>query len=310
VQPIDVFVSLDRTGGIDALRERIARLDDAGVAGVMVSDHLFVSLGPDRNTAYLPDDPIVVLAAVAALSSRLVLGTLVANVGLLHPALVLRHFAQLAKLVGGERVLAGIGAGWNTEEFAALGIEMPPHGARLDRLEESCRLARALFAGEVATLEGAHVVARGLPLAPRPTKPPRIFVGGGSDRLLDIGGRYADVVDLNGTSRAKHLGRTRPLRDDRARRRGTTVDDLVASAARVRSVAAACGRPSPRFSITLDPIAFGNDAPAAPDCPYLLAGDVARVRATLEERAQRIGFDAIVVPESTDLETLCAQVLR
>jgi alkanesulfonate monooxygenase SsuD/methylene tetrahydromethanopterin reductase-like flavin-dependent oxidoreductase (luciferase family) len=39
----------------------------------------------------------------------------VSNVGLLHPALVLRQFAQLAVLVGGQRVLAGLGAGWNRE---------------------------------------------------------------------------------------------------------------------------------------------------------------------------------------------------
>ncbi len=308
---LDLFVNLGPAGELGALRERVARLDAVGVAGVFVSDHLFVSLGPERAKAYRPDDPIVVLAAVAALSPRLAVGTLVANVGLLHPALVLRHFAQLAALAGGERVIAGLGAGWNAEEFESLGQAMPSHSARLDRLAEACRLARALFDQGVASLEGSHVVARGLPLAPRPASPPRLLLGGGSDRLLDIAGRYADVVDLNGSSRRHSLGRKTPLRDDRIRRRSTTVDDLAASAARVRAAAAAASRPCPRFSVTLDSVSFEPAADETLDaCPYLLAGEPAKLRDTLAERAARIGLGAIIAPESADLARLRNEVLR
>lgn len=310
-QPPALFVTLGPVSDLRSLRERVARLDGLGVAGVLAPDHLFVSLGPDRTKAYRPDDAIVVLAAVAALSERLAVGTLVANVGLVHPVLLLRHFAQLAVLVGGERVLAGLGAGWNAEEFAALGAAMPDHATRLDRLEEACRLARALFDDGIGTLEGAHVVARDLPLAPRPATAPRLLVGGGSDRLLDLAGRHADAVDLNGSSRRQRLGRKSPVRDDRVRRRSTTVEDLVASASRVRAAAGAAGRPPPRFSVTIDTVSFDGAVEATlVDCPYLLAGDAAAMRDRLAERVERIGLDALFIPEATDLTRLRAEVLR
>jgi alkanesulfonate monooxygenase SsuD/methylene tetrahydromethanopterin reductase-like flavin-dependent oxidoreductase (luciferase family) len=308
---MELYVSLSPAGDLATLKSRIARLDDLGVKGVFVSDHLFVTVSRDRAAAYRGDDPFVVLAAIAALSPRLVLGTLVANVGLLHPALVFRHFAQLASLVGGERVLAGIGAGWNTEEFEALGLAMPSHGTRLDRLEESCRLARALFDRGMASIDGAQVIARELPLAPKPSTPPRLMLGGGSDRLLEIAGTYADFVDLNGSSRRQRLRRVRPLRDDFARRAATTVDDLVDSAQQIRVAAKAAGRPSPQLSVLVNTIAIDGTAdPAAGECPYVLAGEAARLRDTLAERAERIGLDAIIVAENADLERLRAEVLR
>ena len=287
----EIHAVLDPAGDLSSLRERVARLDDAGVAGVLMPDHLFFALGGDRASSYRPDDPFVVLSAVAALSPRLSVGTLVANVGIDHPALVLRHFAQLAALVGGDRVLAGIGAGWNTEEFDGLGIDMPPHGARLERLEEACRLARGWFDEGIADVDGTHVVARSLPMAPVAATPPRLLLGGGSDRFLDLAGRYADVVDLNGSSRRRPLGRTLPVRDDRARRRSTTFDDLTDAADRVRAAASAVGRSTPSFSI----IAEVGDEPS--ECPYVLGGEPAAQRDQLAERVQRLDLAMVAVPE-------------
>jgi alkanesulfonate monooxygenase SsuD/methylene tetrahydromethanopterin reductase-like flavin-dependent oxidoreductase (luciferase family) len=289
---VAVHAVLGPAGDLGSLRDRVARLDDAGVAGVLVPDHLFFALGGERASSYKPDDPFVVLATVAALSPRLSVGTLVANVGIVHPALVLRHFAQLAALVGGDRVLAGIGAGWNTEEFDGLGIDMPSHGARLERLEEACRLARAWFDDGIADVDGAHVTARSLPMAPATAIPPRLLLGGGSDRFLDLAGRYADVVDLNGSSRRRPLGRAMPVRDDRARRRSTTFDDLTDAAARVQSAATAAGRPTPAFSIVLEV----DGEPS--DCPYVLGGDAAAQRDQLTERVQRLGLTMVAAPEA------------
>ena len=239
---MDLCVALGPVRDLAGLRPRIARLDDLGVDGVFLSDHLFVTPGGDRSAAFRANDPFVVLAAIGALSDRLDLGCLVANVGLTHPALIVRHFAQLAGLFGGDRVVMGIGAGWNAEEFDALGIGMPGHRARLDRLEEACRLARGLLDHGIATVDGEHVQARDLPASPTYQGRPRLLLGGGSDRLLELAGRYADDVDLNGSSRRRPLGRVQPAVDDRARRESTTVDDLVRAAAHVREVADAATR--------------------------------------------------------------------
>jgi Luciferase-like monooxygenase len=75
-----------------------------------------------RRTARRQPDPYILLAAADAVTQRAKLGTIVANASLQHPALLLPHFSQMARLFGGERVYAGLGAGWNREEFEALGL--------------------------------------------------------------------------------------------------------------------------------------------------------------------------------------------
>ena len=109
----------------ESLARRIRRWEALGVAGVLISDHLFVSDARGITPVSDQPDPIVVLAAIGALSPTLMIGTCVANVSFTHPALTLRHFAQLAALFGGGRVLMGLGAGWNAEEYDALGLTMP-----------------------------------------------------------------------------------------------------------------------------------------------------------------------------------------
>jgi alkanesulfonate monooxygenase SsuD/methylene tetrahydromethanopterin reductase-like flavin-dependent oxidoreductase (luciferase family) len=308
---LKIYVSLAPVRDLASLRERVAALDAAGVDGVFASDHLFFAPGGERAGAFRANDPFVVLGAVAAMSDRLELGTLVANIGFSHPALVLRHFAQLAGLVGGDRVIAGIGAGWNTEEFDALGFDMPRHADRLDRLEEACRLARALLDDGIASVAGDHVVSRELPVAPKFKGTPRLLLGGGSDRLLDIAGRYADHVDLNGSSRRQPVRRAQPLFDDHARRRGTTVDDLVDAAARVRAAAEGAGRPCPTFSVILDTVAVGHPVePGIEDCPYVLGGDADAIGAVVADRVARIGLGAVVIGESPEVSAAVRALRR
>jgi alkanesulfonate monooxygenase SsuD/methylene tetrahydromethanopterin reductase-like flavin-dependent oxidoreductase (luciferase family) len=186
---VKVFVELTHfaaTAGRSALRDRIAALEDAGATGVAVFDHVFLTRDgrPRRDGADPGCEPMTTLAAVAGLSDRLELQTVVMNTAWIHPALLLRQFSQLAVLIGGERVTAGLGAGWSTEEFAALGLELPPFRTRMDRLEEVLQLARTLYDHGAVTLEGTHIVARDLPLSPVPEQPPALLVGGGSDRVL------------------------------------------------------------------------------------------------------------------------------
>src|SRR6266487_4297328 len=121
------FVELTRfaaTADRAAMRDMVTRLEDAGASGVSISDHLFYT-----GDGVTPGcDPLTTLATVAGLSGRLEVQTVVMNSAWIHPALLLRQFNQLAVLLGGERVTAGLGAGWSTEEFAAVGLELRPSG--------------------------------------------------------------------------------------------------------------------------------------------------------------------------------------
>ena len=290
------------------------RLESLGVAGVVQGDHLFVPGPPvDDPVTRMAADALTVLTTVAAHSQRLGVATLVANVGFHHPVLLLRKFAHLAHLHGGSRVYAGLGAGWSRREFEALGLAMPPHAERLERLAEAARLARTLFDRGWASDAGIHVAAVDLPLAPAPADPPRLLLGGGSPALLELAGRYADHVDLAPPPhRRAGNALQRPLL--------TSVDDLADSARAAR----AAGRPL-TTSVLLTAVAISDRSsvraeeeaicarvglPWRPldDCPYVLVGEPARIAEQVRERAERIGLDWLIVPE-TAIERLSADVL-
>jgi alkanesulfonate monooxygenase SsuD/methylene tetrahydromethanopterin reductase-like flavin-dependent oxidoreductase (luciferase family) len=318
------------------LRRQVARWDGCGLSGVLITDHMFISQaggerGPTRaldHESPSPLEPFTLLGSIGALSPSLELGTIVANVGLLHPIFVIRHFAQLACVFGSDRVIAGLGAGWNAEEFEAIGLPMLPHPLRLARLEEAATLARQLFREGTASLDGATFTARELPLSPFPPSPPRILLGGGSDEFLAVAGRVADHIDLNGSSRRQKLGRAAPADADRTRRLTTTIADLEGSIEMVARAAIAAGRgPSEiSYSVLIDSIEFCRaqdiaDREAAlrearhavsadvSSCPYALVGDVPRMRELLAERVARLGLSAVIVRDGDHLELFLSDVV-
>jgi alkanesulfonate monooxygenase SsuD/methylene tetrahydromethanopterin reductase-like flavin-dependent oxidoreductase (luciferase family) len=280
------------------------RLESLGVSGVVQGDHLFLPGPPvDDPTARMAADCLTVLTTIAAHSAHLGVATLVANVGLTHPVPLLRRFANLALLHGGERVYAGLGAGWSSREFESLGLSMPPHRDRLARLAETAALARTLFDEGWAAKGGAHLPIVDLPLAPAPSVPPRLLLGGGSATLLELAARYADHVDLAPPPHRKGDSEfQRPLL--------TTVDDLVESARAAR----AGDRPL-TTSLLVAAIILCSDGKthaeeeavckrvglprrSLDDCPYVFIGEPARIAEQIRERQERIGLDWLIVPES------------
>ncbi|RXZ86884.1 LLM class flavin-dependent oxidoreductase [Agromyces atrinae] len=304
------------------LRTRVDRWEALGLDGVVVTDHLF-SPGRDRESTPRPPDTFVLLAAIATLSTRLSVGSLVANIGIVHPALVLRHAAQLAALVGGDRVVAGLGAGWNPEEFEALGDTMPGYGERMTRLESAVRFAREQFDAGIASASGSGFVADRVPLSPESSVPPRLLVGGGSERLLRLGGRYADRIDLNAPSSAGRISASDPAGDDGRRRLRTTDTDLLASIDVVRSAARDAGRPMPELSVFVDTVIVTDDTDVAAheealcrtrsieprslaECPFVLIGSADAIARSLGSRIARLGLTRVILPDGPHLEALVA----
>ena len=172
--PVLGFAAVGRPGRLLRVRrsDDARRLDALGVSGVVQGDHLFLPGPPaDDPLARMAADCLTVLTTVAAHSSRLGIATLVANVGLGHPLPLLRRFANLAIIHGGERVYAGLGAGWSRAEFEALGLPFPPHPVRLERLDRD-RAPRAHALRPRMGYPGrAHLDAVDVPLAPAPARP-------------------------------------------------------------------------------------------------------------------------------------------
>ncbi len=311
----------------------VRALEGAGATGVCVSDHLFASNNTDHGRELLPHcEPLTVLAAVAGISDRLELQTIVANTGWAHPGLLLRQFAQLAVIAGGHRVTAGLGAGWNGEEFESLGGSLPPFSDRAQRLEETLVVARQLFQEGEANLAGKSVTARHLPLSPRPAVPPRLLIGGGSDRLARLAGQFADIIDLQGHPKFGHVVGTVPEQQaaDSRRRALTTVNDLAERMELVRSEAVAASRDGTavKASVQIAYVAYGSRsrtetaeseimarwAELPPGSlrqnPFVLLGDPKQIAETLEERAERFGLDRISLTERDDVPSAPADALQ
>jgi len=120
---------------------------------------------------------------------------------------------------------------------------MPAFRTRIDRFAEVLQFASMWATTGVVTLAGRYVVARDLPLSPPAAHPPQLLVGGGSDRILELAGRYADLIDLHGDPRhGKVVGATMATaaHGDAQRRALTTVDDFGGSAATCRRGCPGC----------------------------------------------------------------------
>ena len=155
-----------------------------------IFDH-FDGMGDQRGC----HEAMVAAAALAASTSRLTYGHLVLSVTHRHPALVARMAATLDHVTPGRFVL-GLGAGWRGSEHTMFGWPFPPIRDRLDQLEASIRVIRALWASPTgATLEAGPYRLEGATCEPPPVTPggPRIWLGTqGERRGLRIVAELAD----------------------------------------------------------------------------------------------------------------------
>src|SRR5277367_3643665 len=121
-------------------RDKLRRIEDLGFSTVAVSDHL---------TGGWQMEPVVALTAAAEATSSLRLLTLVLCNEFQHPVVLHKSMAMLDVLSTG-RVEIGLGAGWLHEDFTRTGVHLDSAGTRIDRLEESLRVLKLLFADDPA----------------------------------------------------------------------------------------------------------------------------------------------------------------
>ncbi|MBX3030930.1 MAG: LLM class flavin-dependent oxidoreductase [Chloroflexi bacterium] len=158
---------------------RMAEL--ASVAESVGLDHVWVS----NHKLYA--DMFVAMAAVVSATTRIGVGSFVAEPYAQHPALVAAAIAALDELSGG-RVILGLGAGG--ANFRELGIRMERPAVAI---REAVEVIRPLLAGRTVDLVGETTVARGVSLhglSPRPDIP--IIVASRGDRVLQAAGAVAD----------------------------------------------------------------------------------------------------------------------
>jgi alkanesulfonate monooxygenase SsuD/methylene tetrahydromethanopterin reductase-like flavin-dependent oxidoreductase (luciferase family) len=108
-----------------------------------------------------------------------------------NPALLAKMAATLQYISHGRFTLS-IGAGWHEEEYRAYGYPFPSAGARVDQLEETLQIVRALWTEQQVNYQGRHFSVNGAYCEPRPDPAPPILIGGTGTRMLQMVARHAD----------------------------------------------------------------------------------------------------------------------
>ena len=267
-------------------RELARKVEDLGWSTLTVADHLDAGLAP-----------VPALMAAAEATTSLRVGTMVLANDYRHPVVVAKEAATLDVLTGG-RFDLGVGAGWMTSEYEAMGMAMDPPAVRVARLGEAVTILRGLWAGGPFRFEGEHYCIADLPGMPRPVTPggPPVVIGGGGPKVLRLAATQADVVAINVNLRAGVI-------DERAFPDGTTASTdrkvgWVRDAAGERfealelQVRVHLAMVSDRRDAVIEELApaFGLSPDEARATPHALLGSVEEICDQLVERRERWGF--------------------
>jgi len=149
------------------------RVDELPFEDIWVIDHLLVSKGV-YGVSWL--DALSTLAAAAAVTKRVGLGTAALVLPLRHPVILAKEIASLHMISGG-RFRFGVAVGWDPDEFAATGVALKERGRRTD---EALRLIRLLLTEEDVTFTGHFWQVANLTIYPRVPEPPPVWIAGGT----------------------------------------------------------------------------------------------------------------------------------
>jgi F420-dependent oxidoreductase-like protein len=184
----------------DQVRQKAQWCDEHGFAWFSVMDHLIQIQGVGAA-----DEPFMegwtVLAALAPLTKKIRLATLVSSVAYRNPALLAKMAAGIDIMSRG-RLTFGIGAGWNVQEYQQYGYEFPEKPAvRIAQMEEAVRLIKAMWTTKRASFHGKYFHIEEAMLEPKPVQKPHppIMIGGGGEQLtLRALARVGDMANIFG----------------------------------------------------------------------------------------------------------------
>lgn len=146
------------------------------------------------------------LSFIAAEHPLYRLGNIVLCQSYRNPALLAKMSATLQYLSGG-RLILGIGAGWQEDEYQAYGYDFPSAGARVEQLSETIEVIRTMWTNSPATYAGKQYRVENAYCEPRPDPIPPIVVGASGERMLKVIARLADGWNAGGdieTYRTRH----------------------------------------------------------------------------------------------------------
>jgi probable F420-dependent oxidoreductase len=177
----------------ERLLELAKAAEDAGVDQVVLSEHVTLAHvitghpgGGGGGSGHFPfpgaeqyPEPLVTLAAIGAVTSRVRLSTNIL-IAPLRPAVLLAKLAATVSCLSGGRLELGVGTGWHQEEYAAIGVPMDRLPARLD---DTLRACKALWSNRPASFSSETVSFTDMYCSPGPVGDDiPLWIGGGTTR--------------------------------------------------------------------------------------------------------------------------------
>jgi F420-dependent oxidoreductase-like protein len=200
------YPGVEPDGLFEHLVEIVRTAEDSGFSSITVMDHLHQIPGVGPRTNWMLEGNTI-LAGLAAHTSRVSVGLLVAGVTYRNPALLAKTTTTLDVISGGRAIL-GLGAAWYEDEHDAYGFDFPPLKERFERLEEALQIVRAMFTQEESSFEGRYYRTHDVLNNPRPLRGdiPIMIGGSGERKTLRMVAQYADACNLFGdVERVRHL---------------------------------------------------------------------------------------------------------
>jgi alkanesulfonate monooxygenase SsuD/methylene tetrahydromethanopterin reductase-like flavin-dependent oxidoreductase (luciferase family) len=182
--------SLDgRTPIFRDLREMALAAEQVGLDSLWLADHLIYRFPNQAESA--PWEALTMLSALAVVTTRITLGTLVVCTSFRPPAMLAKMADALDEVSGG-RFILGLGAGWHKPEYEAFGY---PFDHLASRFDEALQIIVPLLREGHVDFQGQYYQVRNCVLRPRGPSPagPRILVAGRRPRMLQLVARDADA---------------------------------------------------------------------------------------------------------------------
>ncbi|GAB6860366.1 LLM class F420-dependent oxidoreductase [Haloplanus litoreus] len=177
--------------GVDAV-------EAAGLEGLWAPDHFM--LGP-KHQEY---EVWTLLSALAERTDDMELGPLVGSITYRNPAL-LAKMATTVDILSEGNLRLGLGAGWHDEEHRAYDFDYPDIEDRIEMLDETIHVLKAMFTEDEPTYHGEHYRIEDAYNEPKPVQDPHppIVVGGAGPKLLRVAARHADEWNVEISGRAR-----------------------------------------------------------------------------------------------------------